>query len=344
MYWRSTGACWHKILQGVLNVIDESSMMEPGKYNFMLEPRVLEALNQLNQIGSAISRMDAGDMASIEAMLQRIVSNAVEVIPGSSAVIYLYDEKQGCFEKHSRVSAEKMDLTGSDDLPRRGGLGELVVERKKRVLSYEETEIEIHPAKQALGARTMACYPLLSGAVLYGVLYVYVNEQRKFSELELLMLDNFVNLAAMTLSLAHQHVQAQKEQLRKERELRRLRRAGMLISSRSSLKDTLDTILKVALEITDAIYGIFRLVDKSGKNLVCEAISGVGLNQPAVEPLPIDGQSVMSWVANRREPVIVSDLRQESWGQVYYPFDRELEMRSELAVLSSAPAAGWREC
>jgi signal transduction histidine kinase/putative methionine-R-sulfoxide reductase with GAF domain len=105
-----------------------------------------------------------------------------------------------------------------------------------------------------------------------------------------------------------------------------------LISSRTSLKDTLDTILKVALEVTDAIYGIFRLVDSSGKNLVCQAIAPAGLDQPAVELLPIDAHSVMGWVASRREPVIVSDLRNEVWGQVYYPLDRSLEMRSELAV------------
>ena len=59
----------------------------------------------------------------------------------------------------------------------------------------------------------------------------------------------------------------------------------MVISSRSSMKGTLDAILQVALEITDAVYGIFRLVDRSGKNLVAQAISGVGLEKPAVETL-----------------------------------------------------------
>ena len=40
-----------------------------------------------------------------------------------------------------------------------------------------------------------------------------------------------------------------------------LRRAGLLISSRTGLQDTLDTILQMALEVTGARYGIFRLVD-----------------------------------------------------------------------------------
>jgi signal transduction histidine kinase/transcriptional regulator with GAF, ATPase, and Fis domain len=307
-------------------------MIETGNDETMSEPRLFEALAHLNQIGSAINQLEPGDLASIQTMLGRIVDSATEVVPGTSAVIYTYDEKQGAFDPHSRVSAEKSMALELDDAPRLDGLGKRAAQRKSRVLSYQEDGIEINPAKVAMGARAMACFPVLASGHLLGVLYVYLHEERKFSELELLMLDNFVNLAAMTLSLARQHVQAQTEQVRKERELRRLRRAGMLISSRSSLKDTLDTILQVALEVTDAIYGIFRLVDSSGKNLVCQAISGIGLDQPAVEILPIDTHSVMGWVASRREPVIVSDLRNESWGQVYYPLDRSLEMRSELAV------------
>jgi GAF domain-containing protein len=307
-------------------------MIEPGNDDFMAEPRLLEALAHLNQIGSGINQLETGDLASIQTMLGRIVSSATEVVPGSSAVIYTYDERQGAFESLSRVSAEKSSAAGLDDSPRADGLGMRAAQRKKRVLSYEEEGVEINPAKVAMGAQAMACFPLIVSGRLLGVLYVYLHEVRRFSTLELLMLENFVNLTAMTLSLAHQYVQAQQEQVRKERELRRLRRAGMLISSRSSLKDTLDTILNVALEVTDAIYGIFRLVDSSGKNLVCQAISGVGLDQPAVEVLPIDGHSVMGWVASRREPVIVTDLRNEAWGQMYYPLDRKLEMRSELAV------------
>lgn len=298
----------------------------------MSESRLLDALALLNQIGSGINQLETGDLASIDTILRRIVSAATEVVPGSSAVVYTYNPTGATFDKKSRVSVERVEQPEMDDSPREDGLGMQAVKRKKRVLSYEETGLEINPAKVVMGARSMACFPLMAAGDVLGVLYVYLHEERPFSALELLMLENFVNLTAMTLSLANQFGVALQEQVRKERELRRLRRAGMLISSRSSVKGTLDTILQVALEVTDAVYGIFRLVDRTGKNLVCQAISGVGLHQPAVEVLPIDEHSVMGWVAVKREPVIVTDLRQEAWRQVYYPFDRELEMRSELAV------------
>ena len=37
-------------------------------------------------------------------------------------------------------------------------------------------------------------------------------------------------------------------------------------------------------------------------------------------------------MAFRREPLVIADVREEPWSRIYYPFDRELQMRSELAV------------
>lgn len=300
--------------------------------NSSLPLEALAALAHLNQIGSAINRLDTGDLASARTVLKMIVDSATGVVPGSSAVIYTYDAGKGGFEAESRVSAEQEPGMGLDDAPREDGLGARALSRRKRVLSYEEADVAINPAKIAAGARVMACFPLIVTNEALGALYVYLHENRPFTELELLMLENFVNQTAMTLSLAKQFTFAQQEQARRERELRRLRRAGWVISSRSNLSGTLDAILDVALDITDAIYGIFRLVDGSGKNLVFQSISGVGLEKPAVETLPIDGNSVMGTVAMRREPVIISDLREEPWRKIYYPFDHGLNMRSELAL------------
>lgn len=290
--------------------------------------RMLDALARLNQIGSAINSLTFGDLAAAQAVLSRIVEAAGDVVPGSLAVLFAYDETRGGFENRSRIPADGTSL----DAPRPDGLGSRAVARRTRVLSYEEPEVVIHPAKAAEGAQVMACFPLIVNSEVLGALYIYLKEQRQFSQVELLMLENFANLTAMTLSMARQFALALQEQARKDHELRRLRRAGMVISSRSNLKETLNAILQVALEITDAIYGVFRLVDRGGKNLVCQAISGANLDAPGVETLAIDGTSVMGTVAVRREPIIISDLRAEPWRDIYYPLDHNLEMRSELAV------------
>ena len=119
---------------------------------------------------------------------------------------------------------------------------------------------------------------------------------------------------------------------RSEQDLDRLQRAGLLISSRRGLQETLDTILRMALEVTNAHYGIFRLVDGTGQKLVARAVAGENLGAPRMEALPMDTSSVMGWVALHRQPACIRDLREEPWSRVYYPLDTELVMRSELAV------------
>ena len=51
-----------------------------------------------------------------------------------------------------------------------------------------------------------------------------------------------------------------------------------------------------------------------------------------MENLPIGDTSVMGYVASKREPVVISDLHEAPWKEIYYPLDHELEMRSEVAV------------
>ncbi len=295
-------------------------------------PLLYEVLARLNEIGAAINRQDFDDPSSLESSLRLIVESAAAVAPGASAVIYTFDGARAAFDPHSRAAAGPLAGQEQDDLPRPDGLGMQAVTTRQRVLSYQTEGLNIHPAKRALGAQAVACYPLATAEGVSGALYVFLHERQAFSEIELLMLDNIVNLAAMTLAAAQRASQAQQDQQRKDQELRHLRRAGRMLSSRSSLKGTLEVILRMALDMTSARYGIFRLVDKSGKSLVAHAIAGEGMERPATETLPIDEHSIMGLVAIRREPLMISDLSQEPWNRIYYPLDRDLVMRSEVTV------------
>jgi signal transduction histidine kinase/putative methionine-R-sulfoxide reductase with GAF domain len=305
-----------------------------------IDPRLLEALASLNQIGVAINRLGPGDGARpvtsaadrVGATLRLIAESAIKVVPGSSAVIYTYDQAGGAFDLESRVSAGEPAHAVPDDQPRPDGIGVRSIDRRHRVLSYEEADLEIHPAKAATGAKAIACFPLIVTEQVVGVLYVYLDQDRRFSQFELLMLDNFVNQAAMTIYQARRLADIQQNLERKEDELSRLRRAGLLLSSRLGLQETLDAILQMGLEVSGAHYGIFRLMDKGGRHLIAHAIAGEHLGRPQMEALPVDQTSVMGWVAKHRRPVLIHDLQAEPWNRIYYPLDADLNMRSELAV------------
>jgi GAF domain-containing protein len=302
------------------------------------DPRLLEALASLNQISSTINRIDPSDPASGDDSLPLIVESAIRVVPGSSAVIYTYDETRGIFENESRVSAEPEERPALDsalvaaDQPRPNGIGVRTIHRRRSVISYEESDLAIHPYHAALGVKAVGCFPLIVAEQAVGVLYVYLHEEREFTRLELLMLDNFVNQAAMAIYHTRRLAGMRRDLARKEEELSRLRRASMLISSRLRLKDTLEAILQLALEVTNAQYGIFRLLDKSGQTLITSAFAGEHLNRPLIEELPLNANSVMGHVARSRQPILIPDLHAEPWSKIYYPLDARLEMRSELAV------------
>jgi len=300
--------------------------------NPKIDSRLLEALASLNEIGATVNQIGLNETVSVETTLKLIVQSAIKVVPGGSAVIYTYDASQERFILNSRVTAGGKNQLDSGDEPRPNGLGIRAISQRRRVLSYEEKDIDIHPVRARAGAKVMGCFPLVVAGRPVGVLYVYLQADRLFSQLELLMLDNFVNQAAMAIYHAHNLSRMQQDLARKEDELIRLRRAGLLISSRLRLEETLEAILQMALEVTEAHYGIFRLLDKSGQFLNTRAVAGERLARPLVEALPINSNSVMAWVARNRQAVCISDLREEPWSQIYYPLDANLEMRSELAV------------
>ena len=302
------------------------------------DPRLLEALASLNQISDAINHIGSSDANDDHLSLQLIVESAIRVVPGSSAVIYTYDQAADTFEKESRVSAEPGGLkhpsgeVPPDDAPRPEGIGVRTIKRRHRSLSYEEPDLNVHPYHATLGVKAVACFPLIVAEQVVGILYIYLHEEREFTQLEQLMLDNFVNQAAMAIYHARRLTGVHRDLARKEDELSRLHRAGLIISSRLRLEETLESILQLALEVTNARYGIFRLLDRGGEFLITTAVGGRNMDRPIVEKIPLNGNSVMAHVARTRQPVLIPDLGVEPWSHIYYPLDSGLKMLSELAV------------
>jgi len=294
--------------------------------------RLLEALGRVNEIGANINRLSRGDQAGVETTLRLIVESAIQVVPDSSAVIYVYDAERGLFDPISRVGAGKLAAVAGPDEPRPGGMGMRAISQRRPVISYDEPDLEIHPAEAAAGAKVVVSLPLVAADGPVGVLYVFLHEERRLSQLELLLLNNFVNQAAVAIDYAGRYGHVRQDLARKSDELSLLRHAGLLISSRSGLEETLQAILQMAMEVTGAKYGIFRLVDRAGRHLVSRAIAGERLGQPAVEVLAVTSTSIMGWVAQARQPVNIADVRLPPWDRLYYPLDHALEMRSELAV------------
>lgn len=138
-------------------------------------------------------------------------------------------------------------------------------------------------------------------------------------------------LAILKREATHWLAQASRE-AQKRAELAQLNRASSMLSSSLGLESTLQAILRMALEVTGARYGIFRLLDDSGEELVTAAVAGEHLDRPLVEALPREGKHITGWVATSKQSIRIGDLTQAPWADYYLPLDQDLEMRSELAV------------
>ncbi len=301
---------------------------------------LVQILTALNQIGARVNRLGMGH--HLPATLQLIADSAVAAVsvaadpsapaPNASAVIWAYDEGRQAFDLASRVSAGEPPGASTEDFPRPDGLGMLAIRRWRRILSYEERGLTIHPAKRAVGARSLACCPLIVGDELVGMLYVYRCDDRHFTEIELLLLDNFVNLAALAIYHGRQVGGMTQALARKVSEQEKMSHALRLVSSRINLDETLQEILAIGLDLTGAQYGSFELHDKKQRQLVIRALAGRSGQWLAGPPLPLDEHSIVGWVACQRQSLRVADLNDPPWQSIYQPLPVDRPMRAELAV------------
>ncbi|MBL8058160.1 MAG: GAF domain-containing protein [Anaerolineales bacterium] len=296
------------------------------------------ALDLLRDAGARINRL--GPDTSLTEALHLIAETVVRLIgPGAAAVIYTYDATRGVFDSGSRVAAgEAVPLAG--DRPRPDGVGARALHSRARVLSYE-SGLPFHPLKYQAGIRTSACYPLLVLDQPVGALYVDLREDRRFTDDELRLLDTFVPISAVAIYNSRQFEGINRQLQRKIVELERLQRASALISSRPSLNDTLQEILYSALQLTHAEHGSFRLLEKATSQLVLRASNPAEPSDEAARAIRVDEPtSVMAWVARQRRPVLIHDLRQPPWADLYVRLHPAREMRSELAVPLLGPGGG----
>ena len=268
-----------------------------------------QALARLNAIGASINRISWGDSAGVEATLHLIVESAIEMVPA-----------------HRRSSTPRRAAPGAGPgLTRRRRPGCRAADGRRAAARWPGRAAPSTSAGRAFLRRTRPGHPPRQAArpaprsssacrwwwptSRWACFTFTCTRSAGFSQLELLLLDNFVNQAAMAIYHAGQLTDVRRDLARKEDELTLLRHAGLLISSRTRLEETLEAILQMALEVTGARYGIFRLVDRAGQNLVMRAIAGEHLGRPAVEALPINTTSVMGWVAKTRQPLNIADVQ-----------------------------------
>ncbi len=290
-------------------------------------------LHRLKAAGERLASLPLD--ASPSVCLRRIGEEALRLLAleeSATAILFRYAPEQGALDPASRVAVGKIGEPVGPDWPRPDGMAARALSRGRRVLSWEEPDRPIHPAKQAAGARMVGCWPLLAAGEPVGVLYLSCHEERPFTELELRALEVFTGMAALLLQRAQAIEQLQQSLHRATRELDELRRMEHLLSARADPQEILEAILRIALELTGARFGTLRLVDRQRQRLILGALIGRPLLPNLAPELELDETSIVGWVAVHGRSLRINDLHDSPWASIYRPWLAGHEIRAELAV------------
>jgi len=163
------------------------------------DTRLIEALSSLNEIAKTVNQIGLDGTVSVNITLKLIAESITRTVPEASVIIFTYDKEEEKFIFASRASADEKGFPDSRAEPRANGLGMRAIIQRRGMLSYEEKDIEIHTACANAGVKVIGCFPLIITDMPVGVLYVCLQNERPFIQLELLMLENFANQAAMAI-------------------------------------------------------------------------------------------------------------------------------------------------
>ncbi|MCS7252124.1 MAG: GAF domain-containing protein [Anaerolineae bacterium] len=273
---------------------------------------------------------------SVPECLRRVGEEAIRLLgleeEAATAILFAYDSDQRSLDPASRIAVGEVEGLTDPDWPRPDGMAARALARGRRVLSWEEPDTPIHPAKQAAGARMVGCWPLIAAGEPVGVLYLSFREERSFTALELRALEIFASMAALLLRRLQVMERLQQNLHRATRELDELRRMDHLLSARADPQEILEAILRIALELTGARFGTLRLLDPQRQRLVLRALIGRPLLPNLAPELEVDETSIVGWVAVHRRSLRISDLHDSPWASIYRPWLAGHEIRSELAV------------
>ena len=122
------------------------------------------------------------------------------------------------------------------------------------------------------------------------------------------------------------------------RELNAILRAGRAVASTLSLEDVLELILHSAKELLDATEGSVMLLDDEKEMLHIAA--SIGLSDDVTRHPIALGEGVAGWVAEFREPVILSgDVRDPRFRR-FIPKDRSVRSAMSAPLYARAEAVG----
>ena len=266
---------------------------------------------------SEVLRVISSSPGQLEPVFYAMLENATRICAAEFGTLYRYDGEMFHIAAGIGMTAELSEARRQRGpfVPRPDGLLDKVTRTKQTTHTADDAAQDSMHAR--LGrARSRVCVPMLKDDVLVGVIGIYRQEVRPFTEKQIELLENFAAQAVIAIEntrLLNELRQSLEQQTATAEVL------SVISSSPGDLKPVFQTMLESATRICQAQFGMLNLYDGS-------AFRNVALHNPPPQfarrlgeiifPHPESG---LAQVARTRQIAHIDDLRA---GQPYLAGDK----------------------
>ncbi len=167
--------------------------------------RLLNELRQSLQQQTAtadVLRIISSSPGDLEPVFDAILKNATEICEAKFGQIFSYDD--GLIQKVAHVNVPPALVAWDDRMghhpPVPDGPAERVIRGKQLVhIADISCELNEHPAARLGGAKALLAVPMIKGDKLVGILVIYRQEARAFTDKQIALVQNFASQAVIAI-------------------------------------------------------------------------------------------------------------------------------------------------
>jgi class 3 adenylate cyclase/putative methionine-R-sulfoxide reductase with GAF domain len=287
-----------------------------------LQKQLAEALEQ-QTAASEVLKIISSSPGDLQPVFQAMLESAVRVCEAKFGHMYLYEQDAFRLVANLNVPAPLVEFQERRDsfLPRSGGLLERVLQHKRviRVADAMTSDFTDH-LSQLGGQRSLIAVPLLKNEALIGVIVIYRQEIRPFTDKQIELVENFAAQAVIAientrlLNELHQRTDDLSEALEQQTATSEVLK--VISGSPGELQPVFNAMLENATRICDAKFG--NLLMYRGDAFEVVALHGAPPDyrelrerEPIIHPRP---GSDLDLLRNTKKAVHIPDLVVEPSG------------------------------
>jgi GAF domain-containing protein len=311
-----------------------------------LEARNRELTESLEQqtATAEILRVISSSPTDVQPVFDTIVRSAARLCEATRSNLFRFEGEHVAFAASFGFTPADVEIVRKA-FPRRPGreyaVGRAVMEGRVIHIADVTQDPEYRmPVQYTLNQRTVLAVPMLREGIPIGAVAIWRPEVRPFSEAQIKLVTTFADQAVIAIEnvrLFHE-LEARTAQLtRSVDELRALGEVGQAVSSTLDLEAVLSTIVARAVQLAGADLATIHEYDESTRAFPIRATSDNYdpelFESFQVMPLRM-GEGLIGRAADRREPMQVPDIFEESAYQSHF---RDILLRKGYRALLAVP-------